>query len=65
MENLSEKLAEMIKDEKFQDVYIDLSETTLDSIFDEGILIDIPIIGTLFGLAKTTLTVRDKYKPSS
>lgn len=60
MTNISETLTETIKDEKFQDVIVDLSETTIDSLLKDGVLKDIPIIGILFGIAKTTLTVQDK-----
>jgi hypothetical protein len=60
MTNISETLTETIKDDKFQDVIIDLSETTLDTLLKDGALKDIPIIGVLFGIAKTTLTVQDK-----
>jgi hypothetical protein len=58
--NISETLTETIKDDKFQDVIIDLSETTLDSLLKDGTLKDIPLIGVIFGIAKTTLTVQDK-----
>lgn len=60
MTNISQTLAETIKDDKFQDVIVDLSETTLDSLLKDGALKDIPIIGVLFGITKTTLTVQDK-----
>jgi hypothetical protein len=60
MTNISETLTETIKDDKFQDVIVDLSETTLDSLLKDGTLKDLPIIGALFGIAKTTLTVQDK-----
>jgi hypothetical protein len=53
-------ISETIKDDKFQDVIVDLSETTLDSLLKDGTLKDLPIIGALFGIAKTTLTVQDK-----
>ncbi|RBN49371.1 hypothetical protein [Flavobacterium psychrolimnae] len=59
MTNISETLTETIKDDKFQDVIVDLSETTLDTLLKDGALKDIPIIGVV-GIAKTTLTVQDK-----
>lgn len=60
MTNISETLTETIKDDKFQDVIVDLSEITIDSLLKDGTLKDIPIIGVLFGITKTTLTVQDK-----
>ena len=60
MTNISETLTETIKDDKFQDVLVDISETTLDSLLKDGALKDFPIIGVFFGLAKTTLTIQDK-----
>lgn len=60
MINISERLTETIKDGKFQDLIIDLSETTFDILLNDGLLKDIPIIGGLFGFAKSILSIHDK-----
>lgn len=53
-------LTETIKDENFQSVITDLGETALDAVFVEGVLKEIPLIGSLFGLAKATMSIQDK-----
>ena len=39
---------------------VDLSEVALDSISDDGIVKDVPILGTMVNLAKTVGSVRDR-----
>jgi hypothetical protein len=41
-------------------VSIDISEAGIDLLFDDGVLCDVPIIGTLVGLAKFGANVRDR-----
>jgi hypothetical protein len=60
MNKLSDTLTETIKDDNFQDVMVDLGETAVDSVLNEGVLKDIPILGSVFGLAKTTMSIQDK-----
>jgi hypothetical protein len=60
MNTLSDALTETIKDDNFQDVMVDLGETAVDAILNEGVLKEIPILGSVFGLAKTTMSIQDK-----
>ncbi len=60
MNNLPDKLTETIKDANFQDVIMDLGETAIDTIFDDGVLKEIPILGSVLGLARATMTIQDK-----
>ncbi len=59
MSQLSEALTETIKDDNFQGVIADLSETGLDAVLKEGVLRDLPFIGSIVGLAKAGVSVRD------
>ncbi|MEK7818448.1 MAG: hypothetical protein AAB255_01495 [Bacteroidota bacterium] len=60
MNNLPDTLTETIKDDNFQDVITDLGETAIDAILDEGVVRNIPLLGSFFGLAKATMSIQDK-----
>jgi hypothetical protein len=60
MNKLPDTLTETIKDDNFQGVITDLGETALDAVLDEGVLKEIPLIGSIFGLAKATMSIQDK-----
>src|SRR5690606_4404137 len=60
MSDISDKLVEVIKDDNFQDTIVDLGETAIDTILEDGILRDIPFLGTIFGLTKATMSIQDK-----
>ena len=57
--NYSASLTETLKESDLKDVGVDIAETILDSTLQDGILKDIPILGSLVGLGKTTSKVRD------
>lgn len=42
------------------DPMIDLGEVLLDTVFEDGALKDIPIIGTIAGMAKVSVAVRER-----
>jgi hypothetical protein len=60
MNNLSDTLSETIKDQNLQEVIADLGEAAIDSILEESLLKDLPIVGTLLGLTKATMSIQDK-----
>lgn len=60
LSNLSNSLEETIKDTDLQNVTIDLAETVTDSFLNEGIGRDIPIFGTIIGLAKSAMNLKDR-----
>lgn len=60
MSNLPVKITETLKDDNFQDVIMDLGETAIDTIFDDGVLKEVPILGSVLGLARATMTIQDK-----
>ena len=57
---LSDSLEITLKEGELQNVTFDLAETIGDTFLNEGILKDIPIIGTIVGLTKSTLNIRDQ-----
>jgi hypothetical protein len=57
--NIQESFDKTLRNTNFQDTTIDISEITIDSLLKDGILKDIPIVGTLIHLAKLGTNVRD------
>jgi len=60
MNTLPDKLTETIKDNNFQDVIKDLGETAIDAVLNEGVLKEIPILGSILGLGRATMSIQDK-----
>lgn len=59
LKELAKSLDKTLKDTDLQNVTVDLSEVLIDSLIDDGITKEIPIIGTIVGLGKATLGIRD------
>jgi len=59
IKKISNSFEHTIKDSDLQNVSIELSEMVLDSVLQDGILKDIPILGTIVGLGKTSLKITD------
>ncbi len=59
MTNLRKSMAISIGSE-ISDVGIDLSEAAVDAVLNDGFLKDIPIIGSIVGIAKAGIAVRDQ-----
>jgi len=55
----SVSLTETLKESDLKDVGLDIAETILDSTMNDGLLKDIPILGTIVGVGKTASKVRD------
>ena len=60
LNTLSNSLEDTIKDTDLQSMTIDLAETITDSFLNEGIGKDIPIFGTIVGLAKSAMNFKDR-----
>jgi hypothetical protein len=60
IKELSDSLEETLIDKNFESAMIELSELTIDSMLDEGIVKDIPVINILIGIAKTAFNVRER-----
>jgi hypothetical protein len=53
-------LIQTIRSSELSGTLQDVAEIALDSVLDEGILKDIPIIGSIVSVGKTTIAVRDR-----
>lgn len=53
-------LPKIFKDAKARETVVDISEALVDSVFKDGIMKDIPIIGTIAGVPKIIHNVKDK-----
>jgi uncharacterized ubiquitin-like protein YukD len=60
LKTIPNSLEETLKDSNLQEITTDLAEALLDTAFEEGLLKDIPIIGTLLGLGKTAIKLSDR-----
>lgn len=59
IKKISNSFEETLKDSNLQNISIELIETVTDSILEDGLLKDLPIIGTLVGLSKTSFKIND------
>ena len=62
MENINKidvSLTDTIRNSDLQKVTTDLAELVLDSMLDDGVLKDIPIVGSILSLSKTALNIKD------
>lgn len=60
IKRISNSLEETLKDSDLQSVTIDLAETLTDTLIQDGVLKDIPVIGTVFGLTKFAISLNDR-----
>lgn len=59
LNTLSNSLEHTLKDSDLQNVTISLAEVFSDSLMEEGIAKEIPIIGTVIGLGKATMGIKE------
>jgi hypothetical protein len=60
LNSLSNALESTIKDSDLQNVTVGIAEAFTYTIFSEGVLKDIPILGTIVGLVKSSLNLKDR-----
>ncbi|WP_335964599.1 hypothetical protein [Galbibacter sp. PAP.153] len=60
MNKIDKSLTKTIKTSDLQNVSTDLAEVILDSMLDDGILKDIPILGSIVGMGKTASTINKR-----
>ncbi len=60
IKRISNSLEETLKDSDLQNVTIDLAETLTDTLIQDGVLKDIPVIGTVIGLSKFAISLNDR-----
>jgi len=58
--NLSASLTDSLVSSDLQSVTIDLAEAFADTLLEDGLAKDIPVIGTIYKLAKYGVSVRDR-----
>ena len=57
--NIENSLTETIRNSDLQNVASDISEIVIDSILEDGVLKELPIISTIVGLSKAARNVKD------
>jgi hypothetical protein len=60
IKKLSNSLKDTLADSDLQNVTSDLAETFTDTLLNDGILKDIPILGTIIGLAKASISLNER-----
>lgn len=58
--NINESLEKSIKSDELSNIASDIGEIILDSTLEDGILKDIPIIGTIINLGKGYMSIQDR-----
>lgn len=58
-DRIDNSMIETLKESNLPSVLGDLGEITIDSIFEEGVLKELPIISTMIGLWRTGVAIRD------
>jgi hypothetical protein len=59
LNKLSNSFCHTLKDSDLQNVTIGLAEVFADRLIEEGIAKDIPIIGTVIGLGKASMGIKE------
>jgi len=57
---LQNKIIETIKTEEIQNISADIIETIIDSTIENGLIKDLPIIGSIVGLSKGIISIQDR-----
>ena len=60
LNEISNSFTETLKDTDLQNVTIDLAESLTDSMLDDSLAKEIPIIGTVVGIYKTAIGIRER-----
>lgn len=60
LKRISNSFEQTIKDSDLQNVTIDLAETFVDSVLEDGILKDFPVINIITGVTKAVLGIRER-----
>lgn len=61
VEKLELKLVDSIKSEELTELSLDIGESFLDAIMDDGVAQNIPIFGVFYKVGKASLGMRDYY----
>lgn len=60
MNNTPKLLTEAIKDENVHGLLVELGEVAIDATIMDGIMKDVPLLGSILGITKTALSIKDK-----
>lgn len=58
--NLSTALSDTLIDSNLKELTVNLAEALSDSLLDDGLVKDIPVLGSVYNLSKFGMTVRDR-----
>jgi hypothetical protein len=58
--NLPETISETIKSSELQSVTMEIAEVAIDGILEEGLVKDIPIVGSIYSVTKGIITISDR-----
>lgn len=59
-DKINDRMEAVLGDQSLQDSSSALLEIALDAAFEEGILRDIPILGSIIGFGRATVSIRDR-----
>ncbi len=59
LKKYSNSLEKTLKNTDLQNVSIGLAEVAMDQLIDNGVLKEIPILGSIYGIGKATLQIRE------
>ena len=59
LKEYSNSFEKTLKNTDLQNVSIDLAEVAIDQLIDDGVFKDIPILGTIYGVGKAALQIRE------
>lgn len=57
---VDKSLSETIRNSDLQGVSANIAEIMLDSMLEEGVLKSLPIVGSIIGIGKTAMTIKDQ-----
>lgn len=60
-EPLNESIMLAITSSEIPDALVDIAEIGVDEFLDEGIIKDIPVVGTIYKLAKAGISIKDRF----
>jgi len=62
IKTLSKSFEQTLMDSNLQNVSISLAEVLADSLMEDGVAKQIPIIGTIVGLGKTAIGIKERLE---
>ncbi len=60
IKQIDKSLSETLRNSDLQSVSANIVEIVIDSMLDEGVLKSLPIVGSIIGIGKTAITVKDQ-----